>query len=411
MELFSVRVVAVNQPDLEQQVKQNRMNSTRFEAFSEQLCDFILRSTASFCSSQRAQADTGDEFNDLAVKLFEIQYQSVSAYRRWCDIRGKNPGNVKAWDQVPAVPTAAFKELDMTAIEPAQRTTVFYSSGTTMHRPSKHWHSPVSIKTYERSLLAWFRPHMMPEIGSDQDTSYLWLALTPPPNLAPHSSLVHMLGTVMAEFGGKETVFAGQPAPDNIWLLDHEKACKTLERAAMVNTPVCILTTAFHCVELMEYLDKHKRAVRLPPKSRIMETGGYKGRSRQIPKKDLLSMARDLLGIEPSYCISEYGMTELSSQAYDLVAGSGNDTTDVEQSLAQRCFRFPPWARIRIVSPETGRPVTIGEPGLLQVYDLANVYSVMAVQTEDLVVPKEDGFQYINRSPGAEQRGCSLMAK
>jgi hypothetical protein len=94
--------------------------------------------------------------------------------------------------------------------------------------------------------------------------------------------------------------------------------------------------------------------------------------------------------------ICEYGMSELSSQAYD--------------SNAERKFRFPPWARVQIVSPETGREVNDGETGLIRILDLANVFSVAAILTEDLGVKRGNGFELAGRALLAESRGCSLMA-
>jgi hypothetical protein len=101
--------------------------------------------------------------------------------------------------------------------------------------------------------------------------------------------------------------------------------------------------------------------------------------------------------VPPSRIFSEYGMCELSSQAYD-------------NGQAQRSvFQFPPWARFRVVSPENGRVLPEGEPGILQVFDLANVRSVFAVQTEDLAVSTRNGFELLGRLPQAQPRGCSLM--
>jgi hypothetical protein len=97
-------------------------------------------------------------------------------------------------------------------------------------------------------------------------------------------------------------------------------------------------------------------------------------------------------------------MSELGSQAYDGIAGEPDSSEP-----AGRVFRFPPWARVRVVSPETGRPVKDGETGLLQVFDLANVYSVMAIQTGDLAVRRDDGFELLGRAATREPRGCSLM--
>ena len=126
-----------------------------------------------------------------------------------------------------------------------------------------------------------------------------------------------------------------------------------------------------------------------------METGGYKGRSRSLPGAELHALITRYLGIPHSHIVCEYGMSELSSQAYDwrlrvAEPGSQNET---------RVFRFPPWARARVISPETG-----GE-----VCDLANVRSVMVVQTEDLAVRRGDGFELIGRAEWADPRGCSLL--
>jgi len=137
-----------------------------------------------------------------------------------------------------------------------------------------------------------------------------------------------------------------------------------------------------------------------------METGGYKGRSRSLTKTELHALITRQLSLSPSHVICEYGMSELSSQAYDEVAAGASRTTN----RASRRFHFPPWARAQIISPETGREVAVGETGLIRVFDLANVFSVMAIQTEDLGIRREGGFELIGRAELAGPRGCSLMA-
>ena len=146
-----------------------------------------------------------------------------------------------------------------------------------------------------------------------------------------------------------------------------------------------------------------------------METGGYKGRSRSLPKAELHALITQQLGVSSSHIICEYGMSELSSQAYDHVAGDGGRVTSDgklsrHMSPATRHFHFPPWARVQIISPETGCEVADGETGLIRVFELANVFSVLAIQTEDLGVRRGDGFELLGRAALAEPRGCSLMA-
>jgi len=175
-----------------------------------------------------------------------------------------------------------------------------------------------------------------------------------------------------------------------------------LREATETNQPVVLPGTAFAFVHLLDHLIANNVRLQLPSGSRVMETGGYKGRSRSLPKHELHSLIVDRLGISSERIVCEYGMSELSSQAYDCVA-------DHDTPAGARAFAFPPWARVQIVSPETGREVAEGETGLIRVFDLANVRSVMAVQTDDLAVRHGDRFELIGRTRGAQPRGCSLM--
>ena len=186
--------------------------------------------------------------------------------------------------------------------------------------------------------------------------------------------------------------------------------------------PVALLGTAFSFVHLLDFLVGKKFHFKLPPGSRVLETGGYKGRSRELPKAELHALITERLGIPPIHIVCEYGMSELSSQAYAQCdvqpipdpSMEGNKLRAQTSTLpstggAGGGFRFPPWARAQIISPETGREVGEGETGLIRVFDLANVWSVMAIQTEDLAIRRGDGFELIGRAKTAEPRGCSLM--
>ncbi len=383
-----------------------------------------------------------NEFNALALELFALQFKSNTAYRKICEARNLTPGVVEHWMQVPAVPTAAFKELDLTCLAPAERTAVFHSSGTTEQTPSRHFHSPESLKVYEASLLAWFRPHLLADklklelqpstapVGVQAsacgcvDEDIELVILTPPPAQAPHSSLVHMFETVRQKLGAAETVFVGRLSDDGAWTQDFTRTVAMLGNNPKSETrnPQLILGTAFSFVHLLDYLaEKHLR-FDLPAGSRIMETGGYKNRSRSMPKTELHQLITERLGVPPSHIICEYGMSELSSQAYDLGAPASRrrifptateelagETPALPGSVACH-FHFPPWARVQIISPETGREVADGETGLIRVFDLANVFSVMAIQAEDLGIRRGDGFELVGRVALAEPRGCSLMA-
>jgi Acyl-protein synthetase, LuxE len=327
------------------------------------------------------------DFNELALELFALQFTHNPAYRKLCEARRLTPDKVEHWTQVPFVPTAAFKELEMSSIPPNERSAVFHSSGTTEQKPSRHFHCAESMKVYESVCWTWFEKNVV-ALGGKYDL----IVLTPRSAQVPHSSLVHMFETVRQGLNVLESAFVGKSDEGGAWVVDFEATLAALNAGSK---PKLILGTAFSFVHLLDYLVEKNLRLRLPEQSRVMETGGYKNRSRTMPKSELHSLITWHLGVSRENIICEYGMSELSSQAYD--------------TGPQRQFRFPDWARVQIVSPETGREVAEGETGLIRIFDLANVFSVAAIQTEDLGIRYGAGFELIGRAALAEARGCSLM--
>jgi len=397
----------------------------------------------------------------MALELFALQFKHNSAYRRICEVRKLTPQVIGHWTQIPVVPTAAFKEMELTSLAPDERTAVFHSSGTTEQKPSRHFHSVESLAVYEASLWAWFAANVATGTPSTASAScqsnvalaetvlgvpaarqFQLLLLTPPPAQVPHSSLVHMFETVQQNLGGaiasgaatvpaSQAGFFGKLAPDGTWTLNFAAIVDALSpgRQTPDPRPLLLLGTAFSFVHLLDHLAEHHFQFELPKGSRVMETGGYKNRSRTMPKAELHALITKHLGVAPDNIICEYGMSELSSQAYDGVRPSPGAailniqaTSDLRESpvisplqrpgrahSGSSIFHFPPWARVQIVSPEHGREVAEGETGLIRIFDLANVFSVAAIQTEDLGIRRGDGFELIGRAQLAEPRGCSLM--
>lgn len=379
-------------------------------SFAARVREFIRRSDA----EERG-------FASLALELFGLQFAHNATYRKYCETRCVTPLTATHWSQIPALPAAAFKEFELTSLAPAERTQVFHSSGTTGQSPSRHFHCAESLAVYEASLLAGFRLQVA-QRGE-------LLILTPPPAQARHSSLVHMFEVVRREFGAAESSFVGHVAADGAWTLDRDRTLARLEQSSRTATPVLVLGTAFSFVHLLDQLGERTLRFELPAGSRVLETGGYKGRSRVLPRPELYRMITGWLGVPPSEIISEYGMSELSSQAYDHEmerpspirsdpvdarpgAGSATGAPSAPRITphAPRTFHFPPWSRVQVVSPETDREVSDGKTGLIRVFDLANVFSVLAIQTEDLGLRRGEGFELLGRAELAEPRGCSLMA-
>lgn len=355
-------------------------------------------------------------FGQLALALFRLQVQFNECYRRFVEYWEKSnpktpafPADQKAnWRQIPCVPTSAFKEFEITSLPKSQRFFVFQSSGTAGQNRSRHFHSPSSLALYEKSLACWFFHHFP---LANPETERLFI-LTPPPIETPNSSLVHMLETVRNRQDFPESVFYGRLDAGERWGLDAGRLRKDLREAGRRNCPAALLGTAFNFVQLLDALAASRQTLTLPPGSRLLETGGYKGQTREMAKTALYRQLEDCLGIPFSQMISEYGMSELSSQAYDGRLNAEDPclrARRVSPLKPARLFHFPPWARCQIIAPETGQEADEGETGLIRVFDLANVWSVMAVQTEDLGRRLSGGIELLGRAANAEARGCSLM--
>jgi hypothetical protein len=343
------------------------------------------------------------EFNRLALALHARQYTGNEAYRRICVAQGSTPGQVRHWQDIPAVPTSAFKEFPLTSLSSGEEVAIFHSSGTTGQTRSSHHHSAESLAVYEDSLWRWFQARCLAgRMLEEWDLVFL----TPPAGEAPNSSLTHMFSTLARHASGRgQTRFCGVSEAGG-WALDWER----VKSALATSRPVLVLGTAFNFVHLLEETGTGHSGWKLAAGSAALETGGYKGRSQELPKETLHRWISERLGIARSRIVCEYGMSELGSQAYDGELGPAAERADTPEAESRPgCFQFPPWARVRILSPETGREVGEGETGLIRVWDLANVWSVLAVQTGDLGRRRGTGFEWVGRAVEAEPRGCSLQ--
>jgi len=396
------------------------MKLAELKTFAEEVIDFINKfAPQTLCSfhsqpelTQHNQPHT-EAFEKLALRLFELQFRYNHPYRRYCEYLRITPNTIQSWQQIPAVPTTAFKDFEMTCLPEEMREHVFFSSGTTSSSRSKHYHCTLSIKLYETSIWNWFLAHVWPMAfeATNPCSNAIVCILTPPPESIPESSLVHMLGLIASRFGNAE--FCAQKSTGGYWSPDFTRVIKTFEKAIRLSAPVLTLTPASALVLLLEFMSKHSVSIKLPPCSVIMETGGYKGQVKPVPKSKLYAIVEEVLGVPQNRIVSEYGMCELSSQAYDHAVSCS--ATEYEGSASpipspeNRTFHFPPWARAVVISPESGTEVAPDQTGIIKVIDLANVFSVQAIFTGDLGIRTIHGFRLLGRAPTLEPRGCSLM--
>jgi hypothetical protein len=207
---------------------------------------------------------------------------------------------------------------------------------------------------------------------------------------------------MVGEMGGDGSGFFWD-REDGLLLKEFREA---LTRAEKAGNPVLLAGTAFAFAAWLEAMGVEGFSFRLPPGTRIMETGGFKGRVRSIPREEFYQALSSSFGVDTGYIVNEYGMTELLSQFYEPVLAE--DVPGDLSSPRSRYHRGPPWVRSRVLHPLTLEGVGEGEVGILAHFDLANLGSVSAVLTDDLAQRVPEGFRLQGRSPGAEPRGCSL---
>lgn len=328
-----------------------------------------------------------EDFNSLALRLFRFQMSANPVYRGFFEAgRRSAPDH---WKKIPALPSAAFKRAPVVSFPLESAATWFETSGTTESESGRHYFQTLEI--YQKAILPPFKRFLLPDCERMRME-----ILTPTPEERPHSSLIHMMEIVRHRFGTPESRYHG--AGDTVNL---DSLAENLAESTQRQQPVFLLGTAFAFVNALEEMARRGIRFNLPFGSRIMETGGFKGRSREVSRPEFYAALSESFSIPGFNIVNEYGMTELSSQFYDV---SLKQQAGSDQKLG------PAWARVLIVDPETGTECAPGTPGLIRIVDLANVGSVIALQTEDVGIASEDGsFAVLGRVAQSSPRGCSLV--
>ena len=305
---------------------------------------------------------------------------------------------MERWQDVPAVPTTAFKRLPLTSTPGREPERVFRTSGTSRGAGARGEHRVPDLGLYRAAALPPLEAHLLPELAGAGRVPFV--CLLPPPDEAPDSSLSAMAGFAVERWGDEDRS-GWFVDPDGG--LDVDALATALAGLAEDGSPVVVLATAF---ALVHWLDAGRSPVRLPPGSRVMETGGFKGRSRSVERGALYAGVSASLGVPVERIVNEYGMTELLSQFWEPVLAAGEEACPPDPGA--RWHVGPPWVRTRVLDPRTLEPLPEGERGLLCHLDLANLGSVARVLTEDVGVAVGGGFRVLGRARGAEPRGCSL---
>jgi len=332
-------------------------------------------------------------FNTLALRAFELQYNQIPVYQKYCQRRGISPQGISSWDQIPALPTDAFKEIDFSLL-PNQTVRTFMTSGTSnIREQGKIPYDEGGLNLMDATIKTAASAMLFPD-----EIRPVLLVLAPPPEIAPHMVMVYGMNRLIEYFGLPQSRFLIEEIG-----FDIKSLIQSLQTAEDKGTPVAICGGSFGFVNFFDYCISKGIKFHLPVGSRCLDAGGFKGRSREVGREEFLDLCEEILGVQRGFCVNLLGMTEISSQYYD------NTLKNHLQGLVeQRAKSIPPWTRVQVVDPDSLEPLPAGETGLLRHFDLANRGHICAIQTDDLGSIVPGGFEVYGRARDDGSRGCSL---
>ena len=309
------------------------------------------------------------EFNRLAIKIYNFQYNNNAVYRKFCDLSKKNPVNVKEIFDIPFLPISFFKTYKVLSSKKIEKT--FFSSGTTDKINSRHFISDLNL--YKKS----FKTNFEINYGSPENLTIIGLLPSYMEN--NDSSLIYMVDNLIQKSNCEDSGF---------YLGDNDLLIQKLLRLENSGKNVLLIGVSYALLDLIE----HKK-IRLK-NTIIIETGGMKGRRKEMIKSELHQKLKSGFGLENIH--SEYGMTELLSQAYSKKDG---------------IFYCPPWMKIIIRDINDAQNLNLNnKSGGINIIDLANLNSCSFIATDDLGKMEEgSSFQILGRIDNTDIRGCNLL--
>lgn len=312
---------------------------------------------------------TACEFEETALEIFRFQYENIPVYGEFCKLLNRTPSRVQSLQEIPFLPIDLFKTHRILPKD-SKYETIFTSSGTTGQIISKHYIADLNL--YEESFLRGFER----VYGSPK--KYVFLALLPSYLEREGSSLIYMADRLIKESGNEHSGF---------YLNDYKGLIKKIHLLEEQQQPAILLGVSYALLDLLdlENFNLHHTL--------IMETGGMKGRRREMIKEELHEILKQGFGVDKIH--SEYGMTELLSQAY---------------SKGDGIFCPPTWMKILTRDPEDALTYIEGKTGGINVIDLANIYSCAFIATQDLgKIQEKNRFEIVGRFDFSDIRGCNLM--
>jgi len=350
----------------------------------QKIIDFIRKGTD-------RKDDEG--FNSLALEVFRLQFKSIPLYRRYCEKRGIKSEKISSWEEIPALPTDVFKVMELSMF-PSQTVRTFMTSGTTKpEERGKVGYDEGGLRLMDATIEEAASSFLFPD---GMKTKILIIA--PSPEIAPHMIMAYGMNRLKERFGLPQSCFLVGREGFKV-----ETLLKELRSSEEEDMPVTLCGGSFGFVNFFDYCREKELRFKLPPGSRTLDAGGFKGRSREVKREEFVRECEEALGIQKNYSVNLLGMTEISSQFYDSTLRNFHKGLHAEVAKIN-----PPWTKTVVVDPESLKPLPGVETGLLKHYDLANRSHILAIQTDDLGRMTPEGFEVFGRSKESEAKGCSL---
>lgn len=352
-------------------------------------------------ASVKALFDAGVEgprqpFEALALEMFAYQYGANPPYRQFCDARGMTPEDVTHWQQIPAFPTDAFKNELVMSFPQEQAVMAQLTSGTTANKRGQIFRDELGrelIFAANREMTAAYLFPDQDELEAQQRKCRV-LILAPSPQMAPSMGMAMGMEETRVRFGADNSQFLLNKSG-----IDIKAMIKALEQAEATGQPVAFIGATGAFVYFFQACQKRGLSFRLPQGSRIGDGGGYRGRFGELDRQQYYAMAEQILGIQADHCINVLGMAESATNFFESPLRDRSRGLAADAALSNRRMVPPPWTRTDVLDPNTMEPMAVGEVGLLRHFDLTNLPTVMAVQTDNLGLMHDDGsFKIIGRA-------------
>ncbi|MCJ7618583.1 MAG: hypothetical protein MUO43_18835 [Desulfobacterales bacterium] len=347
--------------------------------------DFVKQLDQDILEFIRRGLEGGDEerFVELALREFELQYHTIEPYREYCKNKGISPKSATTWEQIPAVPSLAFKKFALASFPVDKAEHAYFTSGT--NNPAikgKIFRDTGAVQLIKEANGLLTRSYLFPDVERMKI-----LLMVPSPKMVPKMGMAIGLEEVRKRFGTPDSRYLISPLGLNL------KALLTgLKKSESSSEPIALIGATSGFIYFFKACEKDGISFKLPEGSRICDGGGYLGQFGECTKKEYFSRCEKVLGIKENFCVNVLGMGESSTNYFDNVLRNFIGCKKVP-----RCKEVPPWTRTIIVDTKDFKRVPMGEIGLLRHYDLANRAQVFAVQTDNLGLETEYGFEIIGR--------------